>query len=156
MAMSKQLETPRTSPGMQESLDHLHELSGSKKPDIMAKLFAPKPTFTPGPWQVMNEYDGATIVIANVDGETFSDGTSTFSYDFVCDTLPDDGDGSRSREIAVANARLIAAAPDMARTIRYSRHALWDLVKHLPENAPERTALAMMDGCIGLIEGGAS
>lgn len=50
------------------------------------------------------------------------------------------------------HARLIAAAPDMARTIRYARLALWDLVKHLPENAPERTALAMMDGCIGKIE----
>ena len=65
---------------------------------------------TPGPWQVMNEYDGATIVIANVDGETFTDGTSTFSYDVVCDTLPDDGDGSRSREIAIANAALIVRA----------------------------------------------
>lgn len=111
--MSKHLETPRMSPGMKETLDCLHEVSGSRRPDIMAKVFAPKPTFTPGPWQVMNEYDGATIVIANVDGETFSDGASTFSYDFVCDTLPDDGDGSRSVEIAKANARLIAAAPDM-------------------------------------------
>lgn len=65
---------------------------------------------TSGPWQVMNEYDGANIVIANVDGETFSDGTSTFSFDFVCDTLPDDGDGSRSPEIARANAAFIVRA----------------------------------------------
>lgn len=73
---------------------------------------------TPGPWQVMNDYDGATVVIANVDGESFSDGTRTFSYDFVCDTLPDDHDGSRSREIAIANARLIAAAPDMLAALK--------------------------------------
>lgn len=73
---------------------------------------------TAGPWQVMNEYDGANIVIANVDGETFSDGSSTFSYDFICDTLPDDGDGSRSREIAKANARLIAAAPEMLSAVK--------------------------------------
>src|SRR5690554_434154 len=73
---------------------------------------------THGPWQVTNEYDGATLGIANVDGETFSDGTSTFSYDFVCDTLPDDGDGSRWREIAVANGRLIVAPPDLLKAFR--------------------------------------
>lgn len=68
---------------------------------------------TPGPWQVMNDYYGATVVLANVDGETFPDGTSTFSYDFVCDTFPDDA-GQVEREVAKANATLIAAAPDMA------------------------------------------
>lgn len=73
---------------------------------------------TAGPWQIMNEYDGSTVVIANVDGETFPDGTSSFSYDFVCDTLPDDGDGSRSRKIAIANARLIAAAPTMLEALK--------------------------------------
>lgn len=43
--MSKHLETPRTSPGMQETIDRLYELSGSQvsKPDFMAKLFAPIP-----------------------------------------------------------------------------------------------------------------
>lgn len=68
--------------------------------------------FTEGPWQVMNEYDGATIVIANVDGETFPDGTSTFSYDFVCDTDSDEGT-AHSKAEARANARLIAQAPAM-------------------------------------------
>lgn len=87
---------------------------------------------TPRPWQVMNEYDGATIVIANIDGETFADGTSTFSYDFVCDTLPDDADGSRSREIAIANARLIAAAPDL---LAFAKRVMADHRAKLPSEA---------------------
>ncbi|MEO9231524.1 MAG: hypothetical protein ABI216_21600 [Devosia sp.] len=66
---------------------------------------------TPGPWQLKNDYDGRTTVIANVDGETFADGTSSSSYDFVCDTYRDGDDDSRSMAIAIANARLIAAAP---------------------------------------------
>lgn len=147
--MSKHLETPRMSPGMKETIDQLHELSGSRKPDIMAKLFAPKATSTPGPWQVMNEYDGATTVIANADGETFSDGTSTFSYDFVCDTLPDDGDGSRSREIAVANARLIAAAPDLLEMAKWAESAIAPFSKEPAEKSGItrlRAAIAKAEG----------
>lgn len=34
------------SPGMQEMLDQMHELSGSAKPDIMAKLFSPRKIVT--------------------------------------------------------------------------------------------------------------
>lgn len=117
-----ELKQPQISPGFKETLDQLYELSGEKRPNILSRMFAP----AIGPWQVMNEYDGATIVIANVDGETFSDGTSTFSYDFICDTLPDDGDGSRSREIAKANARLIAAAPDLLEAARELNNALND------------------------------
>lgn len=110
---------------------------------------------TPAPWQVMNEYDGATVVIANVDGETFSDGTSTFSYDFVCDTLPDDGDGSRSREIAVANARLIAAAPDMLEALKTAKETIrawhgpnaWDIYDRVsPEMRVINEAIAKAEG----------
>jgi len=37
--------TPKVSPGMQETIDRLYELSGSKasRPDFMGKLFAPVP-----------------------------------------------------------------------------------------------------------------
>ena len=72
-----------------------------------------KAKHTPGPWQVKNDYDERHIVIANIDGETFTDGTSSYSYDFVCDTYGDGDDDSRSMAVANANARLIAAAPDM-------------------------------------------
>lgn len=68
---------------------------------------------TPGPWQVKNYYTERHIVIANVDGETFTDGTSSCSYDFVCDTYGDGDDDSRSMAVAIANARLIAAAPEL-------------------------------------------
>lgn len=110
---------------------------------------------TPGPWQVMNDYDGATIVIANVDGETFSDGTSTFSYDFVCDTLPDDGDGSRSREIAKANARLIAAAPELLEALKTAKGTIrawhgrsqWDIYDRAsPEMKAINSAIAKAEG----------
>src|SRR5690554_4987566 len=39
IAVSEHLETPRMSPGMQEAIDRLYELSGSQvsKPDFMAK-----------------------------------------------------------------------------------------------------------------------
>lgn len=154
--MSKHLETPRMSPGMKETLDQLHELSGGRKPDIMAKLFAPKATPTPGPWQVMNEYDGATIVIANVDGETFPDGTSTFSYDFVCDTLPDDGDGSRSRVIAKANARLIAAAPDMLLALKQAEYGLELMARRQPGHVGLRQDLEAVRSAIAKATGGAS
>lgn len=107
---------------------------------------------TPGPWQVMNEYDGATIVIANVDGETFPDGTATFSYDFVCDTLPDDGDGSRSREIAIANARLIAAAPDMMVEIKAAAGYLRNAKIDLETGCPKATAIRTIEGGLKRLE----
>ena len=67
------------------------------------------PKHTPGPWQVKSDYE-PTIVIGNVDGEII-DSTAHYTYDFVCDTLGDDD--SRSPAIAEANARLIAAAPEL-------------------------------------------
>lgn len=68
---------------------------------------------TSGPWQTKHDFDleGRTTVIGNVDVEII-DGTTHHMFDFVCTTLDDGGD-NQSLSIAVANARLIAAAPDL-------------------------------------------
>ncbi len=68
--------------------------------------------FTAGPWQIKSDYlpEDRRTVIANVDGEIFPDGGMSHSYDLIarCDDefeefLPE----------CEANARLIAAAPDL-------------------------------------------
>jgi len=61
------------------------------------------------PWQVKHDFDveGLTTIIANVDGEII-DGTTHYTYDFICDTLGDDDTTSRS--VAVANAAFIVRA----------------------------------------------
>lgn len=68
--------------------------------------------FTPGPWQAKHDYtvEGATTIIANVDGESFSDGTTSHTFDFIA--ICEDEYGERLLN-AQANARLIAAAPEM-------------------------------------------
>ena len=73
--------------------------------------------FTPGPWQVHSDYtlEGLTTVIANIDGEII-DGTTHYTFDFVCDTLGDDD--ARSSGVAKANAVLICAAPDMLQALK--------------------------------------
>lgn len=63
--------------------------------------------FTPGPWEV-GDCDGATIW-ANA-------GTFAFAIGFAT------SDANGDREMALANARLIAAAPELY-------EALWDLVE---------------------------
>ena len=67
---------------------------------------------TPGPWQAKHDYtkEGACTIIANVDGETFSDGTTSHSYDFICTCEDEFGEYTENAE---ANARLIAAAPEL-------------------------------------------
>ena len=68
--------------------------------------------FTPGPWQRKHDYtkEGACTIVANVDGETHCDGSETYSYDFICTCEDEFGEYT---ERAEANARLIAAAPEL-------------------------------------------
>ena len=64
--------------------------------------------FTPGPWQVKHEEYDPWEVIANIDGPD----EGRFHWDSICDCDQD----SKSRldsEETKANARLIAAAPQM-------------------------------------------
>lgn len=65
--------------------------------------------FTPGPWMAKGDYTiaDATTIIANPDGD-LPDGP--FTYDFICTC--EDEYGERN-EKAQANARLIAAAPEL-------------------------------------------
>jgi len=60
---------------------------------------------TPGPWQSQHDYDidGICAIIGNIDGP--DDGRMHFTH--ICEVMTDDADEAR------ANARLIAAAPDL-------------------------------------------
>ena len=69
--------------------------------------------FTPGPWVIKHPDYSPWEVIANVDGP--DDGI--FHYDSICDCDQD----SKSRldsEETKANARLIAAAPEMYEALK--------------------------------------
>lgn len=60
------------------------------------------PKFTPGPWPMKNTGDGKRIII----GEGLVEGPNGYE---VAEVYSDDC----PREVAEANARLIAAAPDL-------------------------------------------
>jgi hypothetical protein len=78
------------------------------------------PQFTPGPWQSKHAYtkEGACTIIANVDGDQHADGTTTYSYDFICTCEDEFGEYN---ERATANARLIAAAPELYEALNKCR-----------------------------------
>jgi hypothetical protein len=69
-----------------------------------------EPKFTPGPWQTKHDYDreGRTTIIANVDGDTHADGSTTYSYDVIATCCDEFGEYLENAE---ANARLIRGAP---------------------------------------------
>lgn len=79
---------------------------------------------TPGPWQVVHDFDrdGRTTIIGNVDGEIHQTGP-TYSYEFVA-TTADPNDDITSRHTEIANARLIAAAPDLFAALTKARNTL--------------------------------
>lgn len=85
-----------------------------------------KGAWTPGPWQIKNEHE-STIVVASVDGESFSDGRTTYTYDFICDAGADEYGDTVSPKTARANALLIAAAPDLYEALKLALYRLNDL-----------------------------
>ena len=67
-----------------------------------------KITHTPGPWKVKN-----------IGSECYVEGAT-----FVCDMQMSDCDGQGDREMALANARLIAAAPDLLEACEAQHRAI--------------------------------
>lgn len=65
-----------------------------------------------GPWQTKHDFDleGQLTIIANVDGE-YHDGVPHCTYDVIAVCMDEHGE---SLPNALANARLIAAAREMA------------------------------------------
>jgi hypothetical protein len=82
----------------------------------------PSAKHTSGPWQRKNDYDGFLTIIGNVDGESFSDGTTSYSYDFIANCEDEYGEPA-----SAANVRLILAAPELyselERAVRFLRAA---------------------------------
>lgn len=104
---------------------------------------------TSGPWQVKHDFDldGLTTVIGNVDGEII-DGTTHHSFDFVCRTI-DEADDSQSPEVAVANARLCAVAPEML--VMLCQYA--DDLRYPPEGDSRERRLAAAQALIAKATG---
>lgn len=68
---------------------------------------------TAGPWQIKDDYtpEGRITIIANVDGEYFTDSPSPR---MTCDVIAVCADEfGETLSNATANARLIASAPDL-------------------------------------------
>lgn len=81
------------------------------------------PTHTSSPWIVIphtNGRLGQTVCFMGTDELTATD---------VCEIMPEDDNGSAIR-VADANARLIAAAPDLLETLQsILHHAHWGRIK---------------------------
>lgn len=107
-----------------------------------------KPTFTPGPWQTKDDYtiDGRTTVIANVDGESFSDGSTSSSFDTVA--VCEDEFGERLPN-ARANARAIAALPDLVAALEEAR----ETVLIASRVSPLTATLQMIDAALAKVCG---
>lgn len=67
--------------------------------------------FTPGPWQVLDDYHGRWTIVGDMDGEYFTDSPSpVMSWEFVANLEDEYGEVGKH---AAANRRLILAAPDL-------------------------------------------
>jgi len=97
---------------------------------------------SPGPWQSKHDFDefGLSNIIGNVDGETFADGTSRYTFDPICIV---DTETAEWR----ANARLIAAAPDLLAALKalHQRYVM-AIGNEGPEALSARAAIAKAEG----------
>ena len=75
--------------------------------------------FTEGPWQSQHDFDmyGVCRIIGAIDGP--DDGR--FHYKVVCEIDPD---GSMDARTQCANARLIAAAPELYEALDFAMNAM--------------------------------
>jgi hypothetical protein len=65
-----------------------------------------KAEYTPGPWEIDDTAPNSYLrIIGNIDGDAYDDGSPRHIYTHVCDVL--------DNEQEEANARLIAAAPEL-------------------------------------------
>jgi hypothetical protein len=102
--------------------------------------------FTGGPWQSMHDYalNGIYTIIGNVDGEII-DGYTHHTYTTVAEVYDND-----NRVEDLANARLIAAAPDMhdalERLLEVAEFAYMNAKEQPREFAAARAALAKVRG----------
>lgn len=103
--------------------------------------------FTPGPWQIRDDMtpDGRLTVIGDVDGE-YVDGRAHCTYKTIAVCEDDFGERLANAE---ANARLIAAAPDLYEALkdlaRTVEHAWPSLANTAPLNAA-RAAILKAEG----------
>ena len=103
---------------------------------------------TPGPWELSNDHKPSPYVIRQVG--RFGGLASVKFHGF--------NKTERAREEQTANARLIAAAPDLLEALKVTA---WSLLKYQPPRAPKDPgtdashALSIASAAIAKAEGGA-
>ena len=114
---------------------------------------------TPGPWQQRDDMtsEGWVTIIGNVDGEIDADGCTFHSYDVIA--VCEDEYGERLPNVS-ANARLIAAAPELLEaledtlsTLEHTRRFM--LEKHGTKNPAREDAIAKARAAIAKARGAA-